>query len=177
MHHERAVAQLRGTRPRAHTPLPPGATRPAAHGPQVLARQDRDLARLPCRANHSPWPPPPNRKRRPDHRPRLITAHKPRGSASDEGPRLACPRSRAHPPPPVIDADQPGRARLAVKDPTDSTQITKFCALRLRITKEPPSARHGRRRPHRAPDLPLAARRAITGGAKAACDGAPSRKG
>ena len=45
-------------------------------------------------------------------------------------------------PSPVIDADQPGGV-LAVKDQTDSTQITKFCALRLRITKKPPAARSG----------------------------------
>ena len=40
-----------------------------------------------------------------------------------------------------IDADQSGRACLAAKYQTDSTQIT-ICALRLRITKDhqPPMA-------------------------------------
>ena len=36
-----------------------------------------------------------------------------------------------------------GRACLAVKDQTDCIQITKFCALRLRITKKPPAAHSG----------------------------------
>jgi len=42
----------------------------------------------------------------------------------------------------VIEADQPGRACLAVKDQTDCTEITKFCALRLRITRKPPAAHY-----------------------------------
>jgi hypothetical protein len=41
-----------------------------------------------------------------------------------------------------IDADQSGRACLAAKYQTDSTQIT-ICALRLRITKKPPTAHGG----------------------------------
>src|SRR5262249_57516328 len=105
MHHERAVAQLRGTRPRAHTPLPPGATRPAAHGPQVLARQDRDPARLPCRANPSPWPPPPDRKRRPSDHPRLITAHRPSWEAlltECPGSLSEIPSPKTSPPPPPM---------------------------------------------------------------------------